>query len=131
MFVLGSIYERNWQKKMLDRPKYTIGIATTNWHNKNNNGVGTDYKYEINDMTFHGTTNWSYKKGDKFLVIFDSLKLRNCVVIGIYDIENDLKNKNITVPRGGWKYNELPFKIDSAKIRKYLFDWNANPRDYY
>ncbi|MGD1320675.1 hypothetical protein [Chryseobacterium sp. 2R14A] len=102
---------------MLKNSKYTIGTATTDWHQKNNNGVGTDYTYYFKDLKYSSTTNYSYKKGDSFLIIFDSLKPKNSIVLSIYPIENlqDLK-----VPKNGWKYKEVPFKIDTIQIRKKL-----------
>lgn len=126
MFVFGAIYETIWQKKMLQRPKYTIGIATTDWHHKNNNGVGTDYNYEIAKQTFSSTTNWSYKKGSKFLIIYDSIKPKNAVVLSLYNI----KETNIVAPLNGWKYSEVPILIDSVIIRKFVEDWNIKPYEY-
>ncbi|AZA77369.1 hypothetical protein EG347_07535 [Chryseobacterium sp. G0186] len=105
---------------MLKNPKYTIGKATTDWHQKNNNGVGTDYKYQVNDKVYFKTTNCSYKKGDKFLVIFDSIKPKNATVLGIYSIENYLID--LKPPAKGWKYQDVPFNIDSNMIKKYVQD---------
>lgn len=58
---------------LLKSPKYTIGEAISDWHHKNNNGVGIDYKYHVNSITYSKTANISYQKGDKFLIIFDSI----------------------------------------------------------
>ncbi|MCS4301259.1 hypothetical protein [Chryseobacterium sp. BIGb0232] len=128
-FILyGMIDENLWVKKMLKNPKYTIGEATTDWHQKNNNGVGTDYKYWVNNKVYFKTTNFSYKKGDKFLIIFDSIKPKNVKVLGIYSIENYLID--LKVPEKGWKYQDVPFNIDSATIKKYLQDWNVEPFEY-
>ena len=115
-------------KKMLKAPKYTIGEAVTDWHQKNNNGVGTDYKYQVGNKIYFKTTNCSYKKGDKFLIIFDSIKPKNAKVLDIYSIENYLID--LKVPKNGWKYQDVPFNIDSNTIKKYVQDWNVEPFEY-
>jgi hypothetical protein len=116
--IFGFIREKMWFTKMLKNPRYTIGVATTDWHQKNNNGVGTDYKYYFKKVEYLNTTNYSYKKGDSFLIIFDSLKPKNNKVLGFYNIENYLIG--LKVPDNGWKYNEVPFNIDSLEIRNKL-----------
>jgi hypothetical protein len=128
LFLVGSIHEHLWIKQMLKRPKYTIGEATTDWHQKNGNGVGTDYKYQVRDKIYFGTTSCSYKKGNRFLVIFDSVKPKNARVLGIYFIENHLTN--LRIPIKGWKYLDVPFDIDSNTIKKYVKDWNVEPYEY-
>lgn len=128
LILFGFIHENLWIKQMLKRPKYTIGEATTDWHQKNDNGVGIDYKYQVNDKIYFGTTNCSYKKGNRFLVIFDSVKPKNVKVLGIYFIENHLTN--LKVPIKGWKYLDVPFDIDSNTIKKYVNDWNSEPYEY-
>lgn len=50
MFILAQSFEKKWINNMLDRPKFTVGKATTDWHQKNNNGVGTDYRFKIKDQ---------------------------------------------------------------------------------
>ncbi|MBM7419070.1 hypothetical protein M2254_000576 [Chryseobacterium sp. BIGb0186] len=116
--IFGFIHEKMWIKQMLKNSKYTIGIATTDWHQKNNNGTGTDYKYHFKDLDYFSITSYSYKKGDSFLIIFDSLKPKNNQVLWLYPIENYLID--LKVPKDGWKYNDVPFKIDSVEIRKKL-----------
>lgn len=118
LIIFGFIHEKIWVKKMLENPRYTIGVATTDWHQKNNNGAGTNYKYSFKKVEYLNTTNYSYKKGDSFLIIFDSLKPKNNKVLGFYNIENYLID--LKVLDNGWKYNEVPFNIDSLEIRNKL-----------
>ncbi|RKE82560.1 hypothetical protein [Chryseobacterium sp. AG363] len=113
---------------ILKNPKYTIGEAISDWHHKNNNGVGIDYKYDVNGITYSKTANFSYKKGDKFLIIFDSIKPNNSAILDIYSIENYLID--VKVPSKGWKYQDVPFNIDSNIIKKYVQDWNVEPFEY-
>jgi len=120
LIPIGLINERIWIRKMLERAKYTVATATTDWHQKNNNGVGTDYQYEINHEVYSRTTSFSYKKGDRFLIIFDSIKPKNSKVLDIYPVEADYVGLKIS--KNGWKYQEVPFDIDSNKIKKYLED---------
>lgn len=123
--LIGSTIET---KNMLKRPKFTIAIATTDWHHKNNNGVGTDYMYKLDGVTFRRTTSDSYKKGDKFLIIYDSLKPEKSQGLPLYSVKQDYIG--LKIPENGWKYVEVPFKIDSNIIRKYLNDWNVEPYEY-
>ncbi len=113
---------------ILKNPKYTIGEAISDWHHKNNNGVGIDYKYDVNGIIYSKTANFSYKKGDKFLIIFDSIKPNNSAILDIYSIENYLID--VKVPSKGWKYRDVPFNIDSNTIKKYVQDWNVEPFEY-
>ena len=113
---------------ILKNPKYTIGEAISDWHYKNNNGVGIDYKYHVNGLTYSKTANVSYQKGDQFLIIFDSIKPDNSAVLDIYSIENYLID--LKIPEKGWKYQDVPFNIDSNTIKKYVQDWNVEPFEY-
>lgn len=116
--IFGLLYEKIWITQILKNSKYTIGVATTDWHQKNNNGVGTDYKYHFKNLDYFSTTSYSYKKGDLFLIIFDSLKPKNSQVLSFYPVENYLID--LKIPKNGWKYNDVPFKIDSVEIRKKM-----------
>ncbi|CEJ71542.1 hypothetical protein BN1195_03891 [Chryseobacterium oranimense G311] len=113
---------------ILKSPKYTIGEATSDWHYKNNNGVGIDYKYHVNGITYSKTAIFSYQKGDKFIIIFDSIEPNNSAILNIYSIENYLID--LKVPSKGWKYQDVPFNIDSNTIKKYVQDWNVEPFEY-
>ncbi|AZA99531.1 hypothetical protein EG359_07875 [Chryseobacterium joostei] len=129
VFIIFSLISANIGiNHMLKNPKYTIGEAITDWHQKNNNGVGTDYKYHFNYKIYFKTTSNSYKKGDKFLIIFDSIKPENTEVLDIYSIENYLID--LKIPEKGWKYEDVPFNIDSNIIKKYVQDWNVEPFEY-
>ncbi|WFB69417.1 hypothetical protein [Chryseobacterium sp. WX] len=50
--------------------------------------------------------NFSYKKGDKFLIIFDSIKPNNSAILDIYSIENYLID--VKVPSKGWNIRMFP-----------------------
>ncbi|SEH29503.1 hypothetical protein [Chryseobacterium culicis] len=128
LIIFGVISANLGINDILKNPKYTIGEAVTDWHQKNNNGVGTDYKYQVGNKIFFKTTNCSYKRGDKFLIIFDSIKPKNAKVLDIYSIENYLID--LKIPKNGWKYQDVPFNIDSNTIKKYLQDWNVEPFEY-
>ncbi|PWN63906.1 hypothetical protein [Chryseobacterium viscerum] len=129
LFIIFCLISANLGiNNILKNPKYTIGEATSDWHYKNNNGVGIDYKYHVNGITYSKTANYSYQKGDKFLIIFDSIKPDNSAILDIYSIENYLID--LKVPSKGWKYQDVPFNIDSNTIKKYVQDWNVEPFEY-
>ena len=129
IFIIFCIISTNLGiNNMLKSPKYTLGEATSDWHYKNNNGVGIDYKYHVNGITYSKTANFSYQKGDKFLIIFDSIEPDNSAILNIYSIENYLID--LKVPSKGWKYQDVPFNIDSNTIKKYVQDYNVEPFEY-
>lgn len=129
LFIIFCLINTNLGiNNILKNPKYTIGEATSDWHYKNNNGVGIDYKYHANGITYSKTANFSYQKGDKFLIIFDSIKPNNSAILDIYSIENYLID--LKVPSKGWIYQDVPFNIDSNTIKKYVQDWNVEPFEY-
>ncbi|WP_126651750.1 hypothetical protein [Chryseobacterium aureum] len=128
LIIFGVISANLGINDILKNPKYTIGEATSDWHYKNNNGVGIDYKYHVNGLTYSKTANVSYQKGDQFLIIFDSIKPDNSAILDIYSIENYLID--LKIPEKGWKYQEVPFNIDSNTIKKYVQDWNVEPFEY-
>ncbi|UKB80972.1 hypothetical protein [Chryseobacterium sp. MEBOG07] len=129
LFIIFCLISANLGiNNILKDPKYTIGEATSDWHYKNNNGVGIDYEYYVNGITYSKTANFSYQKGDKFLIIFDSIKPNNSAILDIYSIENYLID--LKVPSKGWKYQDVPFNIDSNTIKKYVQDWNVEPFEY-
>jgi len=95
--------------------KYTVGYIISNWHQKNNNGVGTDFIYKVKEVTISKTCDYNLHKGTKYLVLYDSLKPSNYIMLGSHQLPDDIK-----APYNGWKFNEIPIKIDSADLKKYF-----------
>jgi hypothetical protein len=102
-------------KGIIKRPKFTTTIITTDYHHKNFNGVGVDYEYFINSKKYTSTIDLHLRKNEKYLLIYDSLKYKNNLLLEIYQIQGAIK-----VPLKGWRYEEVPITIDSLAIKKYI-----------
>lgn len=102
-------------KQLLKTPKYTIAVIVSDWHHKNNNGAGVDYEYIVNNQKYSNTVNVDAKKGERYLLIFDSLKPKNNVLLDVYPIY-----ESINPPTGGWTLNEVRVKVDTAEIRNMV-----------
>ncbi|MDV7696744.1 hypothetical protein N6B72_07425 [Chryseobacterium soli] len=103
-------------KNLIKYPKYTTTLIISDWHHKNNHGIGVDYEYYVNKKRYSYTVNLDLKKNNKYLLIYDSLKPSNCSVLEMYPIIDN----NIQTPLNGWKYNDVPIKIDTSEIIEYL-----------
>lgn len=110
-FVISGINSR----RLLKNAKYTVATVTSDWHHKNNTGVGVDYEYYVNEKSYGYTINLDLKKNEKYLIAYDSLKPSNCQILEIYPL-----TQNIISPINGWNLNELPIKINSEEIFDYI-----------
>lgn len=97
------------------RSKYTTALAISDWHHKNSTGIGVDYEYFVNNKKYSNTINLNLKKGQDYLLVFDSIIPENNVILDIYPINNFS-----SVPLSGWKINELPIKVDSMKVNNII-----------
>lgn len=128
IFVLGiiaviiySIFSQDYKTYNLkNNPKFTIGIISSDWHSKTTSKPpGKDYSFILKGKKFEHTTPVSksvYQLGDRFLVMYDSLKPEKAaILIDYYEIP-----ANISVPKNGWRLDEIPLKVDSQKIMNSL-----------
>ena len=97
--------------------KFTIATTVSEWHHKNNNGVGVDYEYIVNNKTYKKTRNVDAKKGDRYLIVFDSINPKRSCLIFFHKIEPTYK---IKTKNSGWNENEVPVKVDISEIKKYV-----------
>ncbi|MDQ0065131.1 hypothetical protein [Chryseobacterium lathyri] len=104
-------------KNLAKRQKYTTALVISDWHHKDTNGVGVDYEYFVNNRKYSNTINLDLRKGQKYLLVFDSIVPENSVLLDIYPINNFS-----SVPINGWKINELPIKVDSTEINGLILD---------
>src|SRR5690606_20672993 len=82
LLTFGVIINLNLERiktvRMLNHPKFTIGMITSKYHHKTTFGSdGNDFIYFVNSQKFTGVANFCAKKeiGDKFIVIYDSIKV--------------------------------------------------------
>ena len=69
--------------------KFTIATTVSEWHHKNNSGAGVDYEYIVNDKIYKKTRNVDAKKGDRYLIVFDSINPKRSCLIFFHKIETD------------------------------------------
>jgi len=119
VFVLGYIYSAIINKGIKKHSKYTVGYISSDWHYKNGNGVGTDYLYYVGNKEFSGTSVYNLKKGTKYLLMYDSLKEKNSILLGHHQLSN-----MISAPSKGWDFNKVPIKLDSVDLIKYSDELN-------
>ena len=117
--VIGYWYfsSVNGLKNVSNRQKYTTALVVSDWHHKNTSGIGIDYEYFVNNIKYTNTINLDLKKGQKYLLVFDSIEPVNNVILDIYPIYN-----TSPIPLNGWKINELPIKVDSTKINNIILE---------
>lgn len=113
--VCGFIISGINFKRLIKYTKYTTAIIKSDWHHKNNTGVGVDYEYSVNGKSYEFTINLDLKKNEKYLLAYDSLKPSNCQILEIYPL-----SKNIISPVNGWNLNEIPVKVNSEEIFNYI-----------
>ncbi len=95
--------------------KYTVAYITSNWHQKNNNGVGTDFIYYVNGEKIEKTCASNLKKGTRYIVLYDSIHPKNYIML----YNHQLSDK-ITAPVNGWRLNQVPIKLDSMDLKFYF-----------
>ena len=113
--VYGFIISGVNSKRLIKYTKYTTAIIVSDWHHKNNNGVGVDYEYYVNGKSYEFTINLNLTKNEKYLLAYDSLKPSNCQILEIYPL-----NKNIISPMNGWNLNEIPIRVNSEEVFNYI-----------
>ncbi|WP_312321732.1 hypothetical protein [Soonwooa sp.] len=100
--------------KINKHPKYTTAILVNEYLARRLTTF--DYNYSINGIKYtNAVSSNKVEIGEKYLVVYDSLNPKNCALLLIYPIEKDYEPAS-----NGWKYNEVPFKIDTVLIQKYV-----------
>lgn len=97
--------------------KYTVAYITSDWHQKNNKGVGTDFKYFVNGVKIEKTFSYRLDKGKKYIVLYDSISPRNYIMLFNHQLSGEIK-----APVNGWNFEEIPIKLDSADLKFYFED---------
>ncbi|GEM_PF-617115 len=121
IFFIANFYGKRHQKNAKKNAKYTVAYITTDWHQKNNRGVGSDFIYFVEGEKYDRTcTSTSIlKKGEKYLLLYDSLRPKYFIMLYKQKIFDSLKP-----PYNGWSYKELPLKLDSTDLKFYFKELN-------
>ncbi len=115
VFVVTNIVGKYQIRSALIHSKYTVGTMTSNWHQKNNNGIGTDFIYMVDGIVFSKTSHSHLSKGDKYMVLYDSLK--PSVFLLLY---NHKVPAHLEAPPNGWKFSDIPISLDSSDLKVYI-----------
>ncbi|ALR30732.1 hypothetical protein ATE47_09415 [Chryseobacterium sp. IHB B 17019] len=116
LFIIIAFFLSHFNLKDAKKnSKYTVAYITSDWHQKNNNGVGTDFSYYIDGKRIDRTCASSLKKGTKYILLYDSIHPKNYIMLYNHKLPN-----NIKAPSNGWKFKDLPIKIDSNELKAYF-----------
>lgn len=114
--IIATLFLSRHELKSAKRnAKYTIAYITSDWHQKNNNGVGTDFTYYVNGEEINKTCADNLRKGTRYIVLYDSIHPKNYIMLYNHQLLN-----NIKAPVNGWKFKEVPIKLDSADLKYYF-----------
>lgn len=120
LFIIVSLFLSHFNLKNAKKnSKYTVAYITSDWHQKNNNGVGTDFSYYINGKRIDRTCASSLKKGTKYILLYDSINPTNYIMLYNHEVSSKIK-----APSNGWKFKDLPIKIDSNELKAYFTELN-------
>lgn len=115
-FIIFTLISSKSQiKNARKNAKYTIAYITSDWHQKNNNGVGTDFTYYVSGKRINKTCANNLKKGTRYVVLYDSINPKNYIMLYNHELSSKIK-----APVNGWKFNELPIKLDSTDLKFYF-----------
>lgn len=95
--------------------KYTVAYITSDWHQKNNNGVGTDFTYYVNGEKIEKTCANNLKKGTRYIVLYDSIHPKHYIMLYNHQLPDKIKT-----PVNGWKLDQVPIKLDSTDLKFYF-----------
>ncbi|MCT2563761.1 hypothetical protein [Chryseobacterium herbae] len=116
IIIITTLFlSRHDLKNAKKNSKYTIAYITSNWHQKNNNGVGTDFTYEVNGEKIEKTCANNLEKGTRYIVLYDSIAPKNYIMLYNHPLPDSIKR-----PLNGWKFNEVPVKLDSSDLKQYF-----------
>lgn len=124
IFFIIIIADNSSEKKIKNifkHSKYTCGTIISDWHQRNNQGIGTDYEYSVNKVRHMGIYSRQIDKKDKYLVVYDSVNPNNSKLLFNHPIPN-----NMIVPLSGWKFSEIPIPIDSSELKDYYEELGMN-----
>jgi hypothetical protein len=62
-----------------------------------------------------GASRGVFKKGNKYLAVYDSLNPKSGELLLI-----DITDKIYKEPFNGWKLKDIPFKVDTIAVKKML-----------
>jgi hypothetical protein len=116
VFIVITLFLSRRELKGTKRnAKYTVAYITSNWHQKNDNGVGTDFTYYVNEREINMTCANNLKKGTEYIVLYDSIHPKNYIMLYNHQLSDKMK-----APINGWKFNNLPIKVDSTDLKFYF-----------
>ncbi|MGX9985027.1 hypothetical protein [Soonwooa purpurea] len=116
IIIFGLINSRITSQNIIKNSKFTTAVVVDEYLEGRRST--RDYEYIVQKRKYKNSiSEKDVLIGDKYLIIYDSLNPKNCALLLMYPIEKKYKNNN------EWKYNEVPFKIDTLLIQKYVREY--------
>lgn len=107
---------------ILKNPKYTVAEATSGYYNKKAFGKGNDFTFNYGKGIIRNAhQDREFVEGRKYLVVYDSINIRNgFLILDKYDITDSLIkyhiNPDYKIYDVGWSLPQIPFKYDKSDI---------------
>ncbi len=117
LIVFGYFQSKIDSKNIVKYKKFTVARIDSDWHSKEGftKNFGRDFSYQVKGKIFTKQTNLEVSKEQYFLLLYDSINPRNCVLLTEYPLYNSIKS-----PKNGWKFSQVPIPIDSIQIKEYV-----------
>ncbi|MCC3213894.1 hypothetical protein LIV57_01345 [Chryseobacterium sp. X308] len=107
---------------ILKNAKYTVGEITSVYYGDRARKKGNDFTFSYKEGVIRNAhQDGEFIYGRKYLVVYDSMNIRNgYLVLDKFDITDSLNKyhiyKNYDHYNVGWSLSEIPFKWDKSDI---------------
>ncbi|WP_415325191.1 hypothetical protein [Chryseobacterium sp. MMS23-Vi53] len=107
---------------ILKNSNYTVAEATSGYYNKKAFRKGNDFRFNYGKGIIRNAhQDGEFVEGRKYLVVYDSINIRNgFLILDKFDITDSLTKYHIypdyTIYDVGWSLPHIPFKYDKSDI---------------
>lgn len=109
---------------ILKNSKYTIGEITSDYYGDRARRKGNDFMFKYEKGVIRNAhQSGEFINGRKYLVVYDSLNIRNgFLILDKFDITDSLNKhhiyKNYDYYDVGWPLSKIPFEYDKSDIEQ-------------
>ncbi|WP_265132252.1 hypothetical protein [Chryseobacterium oranimense] len=106
---------------ILKNAKYTVGEITSVYYGDRARRKGNDFRFKYEKEIINSHQDGEFVNGRKYLVVYDSLNIRNgFLILDKFDITDSLSKyhiyKNYNYYDVGWSLQKIPFQYDKSDI---------------
>lgn len=107
---------------ILKNAKYTVGEITSVYYGDRARKKGNDFTFSYKEAVIRNAhQDGEFINGRKYLVVYDSVNIRNgYLILDKFDITDSLNKYHIYKQYGiynvGWSLSKIPFKYDKSDI---------------